>query len=272
MLCISRISVYYTPRPVSVGDLTLMWRIDELHLEYPFAGSRLLQGFLAGERSKAGRLHVSTLMTHKGLRRFTVVRTRQNQPMATKSVLIFCAIWRLPGPIRFGRRTSHTFRWRRGLSISSPSSTGSAGAYSPGGFQSPWMRIFAYANVYHERQALMTRLRKPWQNMAVQRSSTRTRGRSSRRQRSRRCFLMLALRSAWTAKAPGRIFCERLSRCLSDRDQTSVAHDRPYVHAQRLRRLALNAKAFEGCPEGSGPILNARRTSRGQLYRSFHWH
>ena len=66
-LGISRSSVYYTPHPVSAGDLTLMRRMDELHLDYPFAGSRLLQGLLAGEGHKVGRLHVSTLMKRMGI-------------------------------------------------------------------------------------------------------------------------------------------------------------------------------------------------------------
>ena len=34
----------------------------ELHLDFPFAGSRMLQGLLAGEGRKVGRLHVPTLM------------------------------------------------------------------------------------------------------------------------------------------------------------------------------------------------------------------
>jgi putative transposase len=42
-LNISRGSVYYKLRPVSAEDLALMRRIDELHLEYPFAGSRMLR-------------------------------------------------------------------------------------------------------------------------------------------------------------------------------------------------------------------------------------
>ncbi len=50
-LNISRGSVYYLPRPVSAADLALMRRIDELHLEFPFAGSRLLP---RGARSAAG--------------------------------------------------------------------------------------------------------------------------------------------------------------------------------------------------------------------------
>jgi putative transposase len=61
-LNISRRSVYYLPRPVSAADLALMQRIDELHLEFPFAGSRLLRDLLAAEGSKIGRRHATTLM------------------------------------------------------------------------------------------------------------------------------------------------------------------------------------------------------------------
>jgi putative transposase len=61
-LGISRGSVYYLPRPTLNADLALMRRIDELHLEYPFAGSRMLKGLLRAEGHEVGRLHVSTLM------------------------------------------------------------------------------------------------------------------------------------------------------------------------------------------------------------------
>jgi putative transposase len=67
VLNISRGSVYYLPRPVSAADLTLMRRIDELHLEFPFAGSRMLRGLLAAEGSKVGRRHVKTLMQRMGI-------------------------------------------------------------------------------------------------------------------------------------------------------------------------------------------------------------
>ena len=46
VLGISPGAVYYTPRPVSDADLKLMHRIDNLHMEFPFAGSRMLQGLL----------------------------------------------------------------------------------------------------------------------------------------------------------------------------------------------------------------------------------
>lgn len=67
LLGISRGSVYYLPREVPETDLALMLRIDQLHLDYPFAGSRMLRGLLAGEGWHVGRLHVSTLMKRMGI-------------------------------------------------------------------------------------------------------------------------------------------------------------------------------------------------------------
>lgn len=67
VLGISRGSVYYLPRAVPAADLALMRRIDALHLEYPFAGSRMLQGLLKAEGHVAGRLHVATLMKRMGI-------------------------------------------------------------------------------------------------------------------------------------------------------------------------------------------------------------
>jgi len=67
VLNISRSSVYYLPRPVSPGDLALMRRIDELHLDYPFAGARMLRDLLGREGFGVGRLHVSTLMKRMGI-------------------------------------------------------------------------------------------------------------------------------------------------------------------------------------------------------------
>jgi putative transposase len=66
-LNISRGSVYYLPRPVSAADLAIMRRLDRLHLEFPFAGSRMLRGLLAAEGCKIGRRHVKTLMKRMGM-------------------------------------------------------------------------------------------------------------------------------------------------------------------------------------------------------------
>ena len=61
-LGISRSSVYYQPRPISGEDLWLLRRIDELHLNYPFAGSRMLRDLLWQQGLAVGRRHVATLM------------------------------------------------------------------------------------------------------------------------------------------------------------------------------------------------------------------
>ena len=67
ILSISRGSVYYRAEPVCEDDLGLMRRIDQLHLDYPFAGSRMLQSFLVREGFRIGRLHVRTLMKRMGI-------------------------------------------------------------------------------------------------------------------------------------------------------------------------------------------------------------
>ena len=67
LLSLSRGSVYYLPRPVPAADLAVMNRIDKLHLEYPFAGSRMMRDFLVRENFDVGRLHVATLMRKMGI-------------------------------------------------------------------------------------------------------------------------------------------------------------------------------------------------------------
>ena len=67
VLGLSRASIYYTPRGVPEADLRLMRRLDVLHLEYPFAGSRMLRDLLRGEGTSVGRDHVRTLMRRMGL-------------------------------------------------------------------------------------------------------------------------------------------------------------------------------------------------------------
>jgi putative transposase len=66
-LGLSRGSVYSLPRPVPARDLAIMRRLDELHLELPFAGSRMLRGLLAAEGIKTRRRHVRTLMRRMGI-------------------------------------------------------------------------------------------------------------------------------------------------------------------------------------------------------------
>jgi putative transposase len=62
LLQVSRGRLYYEPRPVAAADLAVMRRIDVLHLDYPFTGSRMLRDLLRGEGVAIGRERVVTLM------------------------------------------------------------------------------------------------------------------------------------------------------------------------------------------------------------------
>ena len=67
LLGIGRGCVYYEPLPVSGTDLAIMRRIDELHLDYPFAGSRMLRDLLNGEGHAVGRDLIRTMMRRMGI-------------------------------------------------------------------------------------------------------------------------------------------------------------------------------------------------------------
>ena len=67
LLGISRGSVYYQPKQVSEEDLVLMRKLDELHLEYPFMGARMLRDQLNRMGFTIGRKGVSTLMKKMGI-------------------------------------------------------------------------------------------------------------------------------------------------------------------------------------------------------------
>ena len=67
ILQLSRSSLYYRPWPVPPADLAIMRRIDELHLDYPFAGSRMLRDLLCAEGIPIGRQRVATMMRRMGI-------------------------------------------------------------------------------------------------------------------------------------------------------------------------------------------------------------
>jgi putative transposase len=67
LLQLSRGSLYYRPCPVSAADLAIMRRIDELHLDHPFAGSRMLRDLLRGEGIAIGRERVASMMWRMGI-------------------------------------------------------------------------------------------------------------------------------------------------------------------------------------------------------------
>src|SRR4029077_10938244 len=116
-LNISRSSVYYLPRAVPEADLAIMRQLDQLHLEFPFAGSRMLQGLLAAKGCKIGRRHVKTLMRRMG------IEALHRRPRATKPEPAHKIYPHRLGdiesrdPTRCGRWTSHTSRWSAASSI-----------------------------------------------------------------------------------------------------------------------------------------------------------
>jgi len=67
LLGLSRSSVYYQPKPMSAADLSLMRRIDELHLAHPFLGSRRIAQMLKRQAVNVGRQHIATLMRRMGI-------------------------------------------------------------------------------------------------------------------------------------------------------------------------------------------------------------
>ena len=67
VLQLSRSSLYYEPRPVPAADLAIMRRIDELHLDHPFAGSRMMRDLLRGEGVVIGRERVASMMRRMGV-------------------------------------------------------------------------------------------------------------------------------------------------------------------------------------------------------------
>jgi putative transposase len=67
LLRLGRSSLYYAPKPVPAADLMVMRRIDELHLNYPFAGARMLRDFLRAEGIDIGREKVAAMMRRMGV-------------------------------------------------------------------------------------------------------------------------------------------------------------------------------------------------------------
>ena len=67
LLALARSTAYYAPSPTPESDLTLMRRIDELHLKWPFLGARKLRDLLKRDGFEVGRKHVGTLMRKMGI-------------------------------------------------------------------------------------------------------------------------------------------------------------------------------------------------------------
>jgi putative transposase len=83
LLKLSRCSIYYRPRPDSPANLAMMRRMDELHLEHPFADSRILRDPMKSEGIQVGREHVATMMKRMGIEAISDGRTRRSRRPST---------------------------------------------------------------------------------------------------------------------------------------------------------------------------------------------
>ena len=72
------------------ADVAIMRRLDRLHLEFPFAGSRMLRGLLAAEGCKIGRRHVKTLMRRMGIEAGLVGLLRTATPTSSFALIVMC--------------------------------------------------------------------------------------------------------------------------------------------------------------------------------------
>ena len=191
-LNISRGAVYYNPRSVSPEDLRLMRRIDELHLERPFAGARMLRDFLEREGIPVGRRHVATLMKRMGIE---AIYRRPNTSKPTPGHKIY--------PYRL-----------RSVTVERPNQV-----WATDITYIPMARGFVYLvavvdwftrRVLSHRVSITSasrRSRRPSASTASLRSSTATRAASSPARRSPASSRRTGSPSAWTAKAPGATMC-----------------------------------------------------------------
>lgn len=88
---LARSTVYYEPRPVSTEDLALVRRLDEPHLDYPFAGAQILRSLLRREGVCIGLRHVATLMKRMGIAAIYRRPSTSKPAPATRSITTCCA-------------------------------------------------------------------------------------------------------------------------------------------------------------------------------------
>jgi hypothetical protein len=192
VLQISRGSVYYLPRPVPDADLAIMRRLDRLHLEFPFAGSRMLRDLLAAEGCKIGRRHAKTLMRRMGIEAL-YRRPRTTRPEPGHKIH--------PYLLRGMEITRPNQVWAMDITYISMASgfvylavvlDWATRVFCRGGCRSPW-----------KQPSASRRWRMPWLVTASRTSSTRIRARSSPDRLLPACSPTTASRSAWTDTTAG---------------------------------------------------------------------
>jgi len=124
LLALSRSNVYYLPRPVSEADLVRIRRIDALHLNFPFAGSRMLRDLLRLEGCTIGRKHVASLIRSMAIK---VLYRRKNTSREHLSYPVFPYLLRglsITSPHQAGARDATYVPTSRGFVYPAASSIG----------------------------------------------------------------------------------------------------------------------------------------------------
>jgi putative transposase len=94
LLGVARSTAYYEAQALRQNDMEMMRRIDELHLQYPFAGSRMLREWLRREGFEVGRRHVRTLMRRMGISAvYRKPRTSLPHPKAAIYPYLLTGVW-----------------------------------------------------------------------------------------------------------------------------------------------------------------------------------
>ncbi|MCO6440225.1 MAG: transposase [Nitrococcus mobilis] len=106
LLNVPRSSAYYRPAPASARDLALMRAIDEIHLRWPFYGSRRLRDEIQGQGHGVNRKRVQRLMRQMGLRALYPRRRTSRPGKAHKIYPYCCGSYPSSGRTRSGRATS----------------------------------------------------------------------------------------------------------------------------------------------------------------------
>ena len=196
VLGISRGSLYHSACPVPPAELAIMRRIDELHLDYPFAGSRMLRDLLRGEGIEIGRDQVRTMMRRMAIE---AVYRRPHTSKPTDGHKVFPYLLRGLSIERVNQvwAMDITYIPMAVASCTWPRCwTGSAGAYWLGGYRSPWRSISAWMQ-----------LTMRWPGTVGRRFSTPTRAASSPVRRSPGCCRTTRSKSAWTDEGLGATTC-----------------------------------------------------------------
>ena len=250
LLRLSRSTLYYEPRPVPAADLAIMRRIDELHLDYPFAGSRMLRDLLRGEGIAIGRELVATMMRRMGIEAL-YRRPNTSKPAAGHKIYPYLL---------------------RGLAVERPNQV-----WAMDITYIPMARGFVYLAAvmdWFSRRVLAWRLSITMEvgflrrgggggdgpARPSRRSSTPIRAASSPAPRSPACCWTTRSRSAWTAKARG--VTMSLSSGCGDRSSTRRSCA---VNASSRLETARNFTGDGGRPPEVG--LQGQASNRHKLRR-----